>query len=253
MGIKPEKKGRKKKMAAKKETVAKTTEETQVTELNIYQKLLLVRDEFAREEVKKSGKNLQLTSYFFELKDIVPVARNIFAKYRLLPLTTFPNGKAVMTIVDVDKPDDKLVFELEVQTYEGNKAVTPPQAYGAVVTYYRRYLYMVALDIVEADYLENNILPPSVETPETNEAPSPVQETPKATESNLTDSNGQASDLQIKIMKDCLKKLKDTDPNSEEWIAEIAIATKGFTVVSKADCEKIVQKVEDMLNGKGEN
>lgn len=252
LGIKPKKKGRKKMATTtKKETTPKTEE------MNIYQKLLLVRDEFARAEVKKSGKNIQLSSLFYELADIVPVVRPMFMKYRLLPLTTVASGKAVMTIVDVDAPEQTLVFELDVQTYEGNKAVTPPQAYGAVVTYYRRYLYMVALDIVEADYLENNINPPEV--PETKvETPAPVP-TPKAetvtpaptTEKPLTDGDGQASELQIKQLKETFKKLLEADPSKEAMVAEIAVRTQGFTNISKKDCENLIMAANKTLE-KGE-
>ena len=243
LGIKPEKKGRKKKMAEK------TTKA-----MNIYQKLLLIRDEFAQAEVKRSGKNIQLSAKFYELADIVPVARPLFNKYRLLPLTTVASGKATMIVVDVDSPEEKLIFELDVQTYEGNKAVTPPQAYGAVVTYYRRYLYMIALDIVEADYLENNLTPPPVETPvQTIETPPVVQTPAPATSENaLTDGNTNASDLQIKQLKELLRKLRETDPSQEGMIAEIAVETKGFTVISKATCEELVKAVGAMLNGGNE-
>ena len=237
MGIKPEKKGRKK-MATKKETMP------DVKELNIWQKLLLVRDEFAQAEVKMTGKNMQLSSKFYELKDIVPVARPIFAKYRLLHHTTMAQGKAVMTILDVDSPEQRMVFELDVQSYEGNKAVTPPQAYGAVVTYYRRYLYMLVLDVVEADYLDNNLLPP--------EATTPVAPAPKTVatddKSSLTDGNGQASELQIKQLKEALKKLRETDPTKEDWITQIALTTQGFKVISKVECETWITEVNEVLN-----
>ena len=236
LGIKPEKKGRKK--------MAKSEEKN----LNIYQKLLLVRDEFAREEVKKSGKNFQLSSTFYELKDIVPVARPIFTKYRLLPLTTVASGKATMIVVDVDSPDERFVFELDVQTYEGNKAVTPPQAYGAVVTYYRRYLYMIALDIVEADYLDGNLIPPSVDNPTTT-TPSPVDAEPTK---SLTDNSSNASELQIRQLKDLLKKLKEKDPSKTEMIAQLAIDTDGLKKISKVDCEKIMADVSAMLEGGAE-
>ena len=244
MGIKPEKKGRKKMATTKKESTTKVQDVSNVSELNIWQKLLLVRDEFAQAEIKKSGKNMQLTSKFFELADIVPIARPIFNKYRLLHHTTMASGKAVMTIIDVDSPDNKIIFELDVQTYEGNKAVTPPQAYGAVVTYYRRYLYMVALDIVEADYLDGNLIPPEVTTPEI-----PTTK-PSSTGENksLTDADGQASDLQIKQMKELLKKLREANPESEEWIAQIAVDTQGFKVISKATCEQLVKDINVALS-----
>lgn len=251
LGIKPEKKGRKKMATTKKET---TTKETQnVSDMSIWQKLFCVRDEFAQAEVKKSGRNIQLSSTFYELADIVPVARPIFNKYKLLPHVTFADGKACMTIIDVDFPAESIKFELDVQTYEGNKAVTPPQAYGAVVTYYRRYLYMVALDIVEADYLENNINPPEV-TETKPVTPTPVS-TPKVetvapaptTEKPLADGEGQASELQIKQMKEVLRKLIKAGPSKEEMVAQIAIKTEGFTNISKKDCENLIMTANKML------
>ena len=250
LGIKPEKKGRKKNMAtAKKEITPKAEEQVDVSKLNIYQKLLLVRDEFAQEEVKKSGKNFQLSSTFFELKDIVPVARVIFKKYRLLPLTTVTSGKATMVVVDVDSPEEKLVFELDVQTYDGNRSVTPPQAYGAVVTYYRRYLYMIALDMVEADYLENNLTPPSVEPLEKVFETAPVSPVPEKPVKSLTDGSDNASELQIKQLKEVLKRLREADPSKEEQIANIAVQTQGFTVISKADCEELIKAISKSLEG----
>lgn len=245
MGIKPEKKGRKK-MPTKKETTPKVEEKVQ--EMNIYQKLFLVRDEFARAEIKRSGKNMQLSSLFYELADIIPNVRPIFLKYRLLPLTSVASGKAVMTIVDVDTPENTLVFELDVQTYEGNKAVTPPQAYGAVVTYYRRYLYMVALDIVEADYLENNINPPEVtETKVEAPAPTPKAE-PAPAETPLTDSSAQASELQITQLKKVLSELMEADPSKEDMIMKIAVETQSFAVISKADCEALITTATKLIN-----
>lgn len=232
------------------------TPKKETTEMNIWQKLLCVRDEFAQAEVKKSGKNIQLSSLFYELSDIVPVARPLFNKYRLLPLTTVAGGKASMIVVDVDSPDDKLVFELDVQTYDGNKAVTPPQAYGAVVTYYRRYLYMVALDIVEADYLENNILPPEVPTtPETKaQTPEAEPKTPSPAPTNekpLTDGDSQASELQVNQLKAVLKKLIETDPKMEEKVADIAINTNSFTKISKKECETLIATATELI-AKGE-
>ena len=76
MGIKPEKKGRKTKMA-------------NTTPKNVYQKLLEARVLFMEEDVKKSGKNMKMSYKYFELQDIVPVATPIFQKVGLLPVTTF--------------------------------------------------------------------------------------------------------------------------------------------------------------------
>lgn len=161
-----------------------------------------------------------------------------------------------MIVVDVDSPENKLVFELDVQTYDGNKAVTPPQAYGAVVTYYRRYLYMVALDIVEADYLENNINPPEAPVETKVEAPKVVAKSPTpapvtANETPLTDGNGQASELQIKQLKEILKKLLAVNPAMEEKITDIAIGTESFTKISKKECEELIKTATELIEKGG--
>ena len=50
-------------------------------------------------------------------------------------------------------------------------------------------------------------------------------------------------------LKNALVQLRAKDPSKEEWIAQIAIQTEGFTVVSKIDCEAILTKVSEMLGG----
>ena len=65
----------------------------------------------------------------------------------------------------------------------------------------------------------------------------------------LTKPEGNASELQIKQLKNALVQLRAKDSSKEEWIAQIAIQTQGFTVVSKTDCEAILTKVSEMLGG----
>lgn len=48
-------------------------------------------------------------------------------------------------------------------------------------------------------------------------------------------------------MKSVLKKLKDADPSKEEMIAKIAVETQGFTVISKSDCESMIERITTML------
>ena len=63
----------------------------------------------------------------------------------------------------------------------------------------------------------------------------------------LTNADGNASDIQIKQLKEVLKNLKEADPSKEEMIAKIAEQTVGFTVISKADCEALTVKIGEML------
>lgn len=105
---------------------------------------------------------------------------------------------------------------------------------------------MIALDICEPDEIDAGTIgatPSEPTTPSVTSAPTKKEET------SLTDSNGNASKLQITQMKELLKKLREKDKSKEEWIAQIAVDTKGFTVISKADCEKLVGEITTLLNG----
>lgn len=239
LGIKPEKKERKKKMATTKSTDKG---------LNIYQRLALVREKFAEAGITKSGRNMQLKAKYFELDDIVPVAMPLFHEQNLLPMVNFTKDEATMTLLDMLDPQTTIVFTAPMREWLGNAAVTPVQALGATETYMRRYLYQQALDIVEADEMENRPNPISAPAPK---AP-PTPEQREAVKQELTQPKGNASDLQIKQLKSALVQLRTKDSSKEEWIAKVAIETQGFTTVTKTRCEEILKEVSAMLTT-GEN
>ena len=242
MGIKPEKKGRKTKMA-------------NTTPKNVYQKLLEARVLFMEEDVKKSGKNMKMSYKYFELQDIVPVATPIFQKVGLLPVTTFENDVATMSVINVDKPDEYINFTSPMREIEpiisnktGGEVTNAIQRLGSVETYQRRYLYMIALDIVESDSIEpltgDNTPPASKPT-----APATPEQRQEVTK-NLTDPEGNATELQIKGLKAAMAKLLEADPTKEDFVAQIALQTNGLTNISKVDCEKLVQAITTMLEEK---
>ena len=226
--------------------------------MNVYQKLLKARAMFLNANAKKSGKNMTLAFKYFELDDIVPIATTIFEGVGLISVVNFTNDIATLTIVNTDNAEESVSFTAPMVISEGNKAVTPVQALGATITYFRRYLYMIALDICEPDGIDAlgaNPTPaptpaPTVATP----TPAPVATAPipvVKTDKPLTSGNGNASETQIRQLKDLLIKLKAKDPSKEEMIAQIAVQTQGFTVISKKDCETLVVKVGEMLNVEG--
>ena len=233
----------------------KNTMATSTTKTNVYQKLLKARATFLKSEVTKSGKNMHLAFKYFELDDIVPKATAIFEDIGIVPVVSFDTDKAVMILHNVDDPTDTATFTLPLVQLSENKGTNAVQAFGATVTYYRRYLYMIALDICEPDEIDNGmkntptaptVAPTSVATPVvTPTTPAPITLAPS--EKPLTNADGNASEIQIKQLKEVLKKLKDTDPSKEEMITKIAIETKGFTVISKADCEALTVKIGEML------
>ena len=251
LGIKPEKNKR------RKPTMA-TTATTKDKALNVYQKLLKARAAFLGSDTKKSGKNMTLAFKYFELDDIVPVATKAFEEIGLISLVNFTSDTATLTVLNTDNTEESIVFTAPMVELEGNKAVNPVQALGATITYYRRYLYMTALDICEPDSIDptGGVNTPAATAPApatsaaatTAPASKPITLAP-TTDKPLTNAQSNATELQIKQLKEALKKLKDADPSKEEMIAKIAVETKGFTVISKADCETLTVKINEMVNG----
>jgi hypothetical protein len=242
MGIKPEKKprGGKRKMAT---TTTKKAENS--TPMNVYQRLLTARAKFLEHGVSKSGKHMELRYKYFELDDIVPIAIGIFTEVGLIPLVSFTEEQAVMTMVNTDNPEETIQFSTPMRYPSENKMVNPVQALGSAQTYLRRYLYIVALDICEPDTIE-----PTTE----KDTPTPAPKAPPATpaqreevKKELTAPEDNATALQIKGLKSVLKKLKEAHPEKEEMIAQIAVQTEGFTVISKSDCETLIERITAML------
>ena len=225
---------------------------------NVYQKLLKARAMFLASNTQKSGKNMHLAFKYFELDDIVPIATGIFEEVGLISIVSFGTETASMSILNTDNPEEFITFSAPMIQLSENKGTNAVQAFGATVTYYRRYLYMIALDICEPDEIDAGlkgktapaVAPTPVVTPAVVEKPSaPAPVTLAPSEKPLTNADGNASDIQIKQLKEVLTKLKNSDPSKEEMIMKIAIETKGFTVISKADCEALTVKVGEMLKG----
>lgn len=251
LGIKPEKKkGGRKKMA----TTTKKTETADTAAMNIYQKLLKARAMFLEADVKKTGKNMHLSFKYFELEDIVPTATRIFGEVGIVPLVNFTADTATMTMVNTDNPEETVTFVspfnqiAPIVSNTGKQATNEMMALGSSITYMRRYLYMIALDICESDGIDANAGVPAPAAP-APKAPPATPEQRQEVKQELTAPADNATALQIKGLKAVLKKLKDTDPSKEEMIAQIAVQTNGFTVISKADCEALIQRITAMLEG----
>lgn len=236
-------------MPKKKEDVIEVN-----TNMNVYEKLMNVRMEFAANGIKKSGKNMKMQYTYFELEDIVPVVTPLFAKYRLFPMPNFTSEYASLGIINMDNTDDVIIFTIPMKEIAptlskntGTEITNEVQRLGMTITYSRRYLYMIALDIVEQDQMEFNTdleKPAISETPEVKKAPATTKERAEIKE-ELT--SGSATDLQIKQLKKSLKKLIEKFPDKEEIVSKIAIETNNFTEMSKEDCEATIQGIAQML------
>lgn len=220
-------------------------------EMNIWQKLLKARIDFLKKGVTKSGVNMHAEFKYFELEDIVPIATDIFSQYNCLFVTSFPDGKAVGTLIDVDNPEGKIVVTFDSRSIAepGKFRMNEVQGLGAEITYMRRYLYFLILDVVEADKFDAES---GKDAPSTTHTKTKVKK-PVSTEKReeikqeLTSPEANADELQINALKAALKKLRELDSSQDDFVQQIALKTEGFTKISKTACEKLILSVGEII------
>jgi len=121
--------------------------------MSVYKKLQEARIALQAIPLKKSGRNKFAGYEYFELGDFLPTIQEICLHRGLCGSVTFYTDLAILTITDVDKPEDKIEFKCPMST-AALKGCHEVQNLGAVQTYLRRYLWTNAFEIVEHDALD---------------------------------------------------------------------------------------------------
>lgn len=119
----------------------------------IWAKLAAARHQFHQMELKKSGKNKFAGYSYFELGDFLVPGMSCFANAGLVPIVYFTPETAVMDLTDIET-GSKITFTSPMAEAH-LKGCHPIQNAGAVQTYQRRYLYIMALEIVEHDQIDS--------------------------------------------------------------------------------------------------
>ena len=102
--------------------------------------------------VTKSGKNNFQKYDYFELKDFIPQALKECEKYGLTAVYSAGETYAKLAVFD-SKTKDFVEFMTPFVMSTGSN--NPIQNLGATHTYTRRYLWMMALELVEADQVDS--------------------------------------------------------------------------------------------------
>jgi hypothetical protein len=123
---------------------------------NIYEKLQKARVTLQQSKLKKSGKNAYAGFEYFELADFLPKVNEIFLEQGLCSDFSIKDCQAVLTIINSEKTDETMAFTMPTAELQ-LKGCTAIQSLGGVNTYCKRYLYLNALEIVEADMLDAKI------------------------------------------------------------------------------------------------
>jgi hypothetical protein len=126
--------------------------------MNVYKKLMQARLKLLTTEIKKSGWNDFARYHYFELGDFIPAIHKIFDELGLCGVFTFENSSATLTIHDTDG-SGSVVFSSPVVSAtkvekDGTQKPESIQDMGGKHTYFRRYLWLMALEITEHDSID---------------------------------------------------------------------------------------------------
>lgn len=215
----------------KEVVIMATKTETKVdTPSNIYEKLIQARVIFAGTGVKKTGVNRYAEFKYFTLDDIIPAKTKIFEKLGLLDVISFGSDHAILTLINIDNPEEKIEFMSPLAEDE-SLIKNPIQKLGAIETYVRRYLYMLVLDIVESDTVDAVSGKP---TDEDNKPAEPVKksnrpattEEREETKGELINKDGEITKTQRTAISNGLKKLRARYMDDNKVVFDEALEAK---------------------------
>lgn len=223
-----------------------TTPAIDWTKANVYQKLLEARRRFLASAPKKSGVNRYAEFKYFTLEDIIPVKTQIFTELGLVDTIFFKEDHATLVLCSTDEPGDLIEFQSTLAPDE-SLIKNPIQKLGAIQTYVRRYLYMLMLDIVEADVIDETAGKPEEDKPKKNNRPASPEKREEV-KKDLIDEGGDATEVQIKSIKAGLKKLRakegeDNEPYVKATVNRIKAGLK------KAEAEALLLEISEKVKG----
>lgn len=171
--------------------------------MTVYSKLAKARVKLQETDIKKSGYNKFNNFHYFELKDFLPSINKINLELGILSIFIMGKEKATLTIVNVEKPEEKIEFELP-PILSDVKGANNVQNLGATETYMRRYLFLAAYEITDGevfDALQSGKRLPKVDDKDSK----PKTETPAKKDKD--DKLGSV----IEEIKGLVKGMKQTD------------------------------------------
>lgn len=121
--------------------------------MTVFSKLQKARLALVNSNLKKSGKNAFAKYEYFELGDFIPTIHKIFDEVGLCGVFTFGETQAYLMIHDTEKDGATITFATPL-VMANNPKGQAIQDLGSTHTYLRRYLWLMAMEIVEHDTVD---------------------------------------------------------------------------------------------------
>jgi hypothetical protein len=158
--------------------------------MSVYKKLQEARVILHKTQLNKSGKNKFAGFSYFELADFIPQITEIFNKLGLCGIVSFTAETAYLTVHETEG-DGFVTFTSPLVMAENAKGQAI-QSLGATHTYFRRYLWLMCMEIIENDVIDAVDQAEPVKKAE----PKPVQQ-PVQVKAEPKKVAGQAGEWQI--------------------------------------------------------
>ena len=168
--------------------------------MTVYRKLQSARLELVNSGIKKTGHNTYGGWKYYELGDFIPTVHKLFDAVGLCGVVTFTDV-ATLTVYDTET-SEKVEFSTPIVYAEAAKG-QPIQMLGSTHTYLRRYLWLLAREIVESD---------AVDAAPQEEKAEPVKIAPKTKPPAKIE--GKEGPWQLKITT-------DASGDMDGWIASV--------------------------------
>jgi hypothetical protein len=120
--------------------------------MSVYKKLQEARVILHKTHLNKSGKNKFAGFSYFELGDFIPQVTEIFNQIGLCGVVSFTNDTAYLTVHETEG-DGFISFTSPLVMAENAKGQAI-QSLGSTHTYYRRYLWLMCMEIIENDVID---------------------------------------------------------------------------------------------------
>jgi hypothetical protein len=146
--------------------------------MTVFKKLQKARRMVLESGIEKSGHNKFSNYHYFELGDFIPATHKVFDEVGLCGVVRF-GEIATLTIYDADG-DGSIEFTTPIVHAENAKGQAI-QSLGSTHTYLRRYLWLMALELVENDVIDampQEEKPKAVEKPVEKPAAKPAEKKP---------------------------------------------------------------------------
>jgi hypothetical protein len=124
--------------------------------MSLHKSISTIRVEIQRRSLKKSGKNNHAGFAYFELSDFLPTLNELMLSEGVNDVVSFTDN-ATLTLV---KDDEREVYSIPFTHFQtpttknGSPMMQDVQYLGAMITYYKRYLYMSAFGITDGEVID---------------------------------------------------------------------------------------------------